>query len=168
MQTSITQFHGVAANGTIYGVGPHLISSAVSENVANIALGSALIRGTDPDNQVLTPSALFTPNFDFRGFAILPNTQEKLLSDATGAISWETNQQLPIAEDGYFNIACESAFVAGTICQVVCIAAGAVAAQTVGNLTATVDAINAQPINAVFQNSGAAGEIATIHLSKQV
>ena len=168
MQTSITQYHDVASNGTKYGLGPHHTSSGVSENVANIALGSALIRGTDPDEQVLTPSALFSASLAFVGFAVLPNTKEKLLSDATGTVSWATNEQVPLADDGEWAIACESAFVAGTQCQIVCIAAGAVTAQTVGNLTATVDGTNAQPINAVFQNSGAAGDIAVINISKQV
>lgn len=166
MQTSVSQFQNVASNGSFVGTGPHEVGSAVCE--AAVALGSALIRGTDPVHQVLNPSALFDAALAFRGFAILPQTKSKTIAAPTTAVSWDINEQVPVAEEGRFAIQCESAFVAGAQCRVVCIAAGAVAAQTVGRLTATVDAVNAQPINAIFETSGAAGEVAVISLYKQI
>lgn len=160
MQTSITQFQDAYSNGLPYGSYPHKINSFTSEEVGSIPLGYALVRGTDPDNQVLLPSAAFTAA-DFLGFAVNPNTREKLITDATGTVSWATSEQVPVAVEGVYTIKCRTAFVAGTAAYVQHTLAAGI---NPGELRGTNDAVNSSVINARFVNSGAIDDIAIIEL----
>lgn len=167
-QAIIEKFTQDRGNGSLIGDGPWEILGRASEEAA-INIGDALIRGTDAETQVKLPAgALFADQKVFMGFAMLPNKLEKTIANAAGDVAYELYDGVSCLVDGYGGVQCESAFTAGQICQVVVIAAGAVAAQTVNRLTATVDATNAQPINATFESSGAAGEVAKIRVHKQI
>jgi hypothetical protein len=166
MQTSITQFHGALANGTRQGDGPFEIASKVAES-ASIPLGYGLVRGTDVDDQVALPSVAITAA-TFAGFAVLPNTKEKLLTDATGEVSWSQYEQVPVAEFGRFAINCYENWTAGAV---VALQHTLAASINPGEIVATAG-VNATAINARFENSGtgAAGApgIAIVHITKQV
>ena len=164
MQTgSFPTYRDKYSNGAKHGTGPYSIIERACES-AIIPLGYAVIRGTDADTQAVLPAASFTLA-NFLGFVVLPNgSKTKKLTDATGTIVYETEESLPIAEFGKFTIKCGSTFTAGTRCYV----AHTAGVGQPGELLGSADGVNTVAINATFENSGSADEIAIIHINKQV
>jgi hypothetical protein len=160
MQTSITAAPLAYSNGTEQGNHPNIKGSKIAE--VALSLGQGVIQGTS-DDQVKLPAATFT-TLAFKGFVILPNRGEKLLTDMTGTTAWDANEQVTIAEDGLFAIKCIDAFTINTQCYV----AHTAGVGAPGDLLGASDIGKSDLINAVFQNSGLAGEIALIHITKQV
>jgi hypothetical protein len=165
MQTgSFEQFHDKLSNGTMVGNGEHEIYSKISESVTAIPLGYATVRGTDPEQGVTLPSAVFTFR-EFAGFTILPNTKEKSLTDATGTVSWALNESVPTAIDGLYAIKCFTSFTAGNQGSVQVIANLGI---NPGELRDGVDGVNSSLVPVEFQTSGLADEIAVIRFIKQI
>lgn len=160
VQTAILAAPLALSNGSEQGGAPNRKASRIAETA--LTLGKGVIKGTT-DNFVKAPVLTFT-TLTFQGFVILPNRGEKPLTDMTGATSWDANTQVTIAEEGLFAITCADAFTKDTQCYVA-FAAGVGAP---GDLLGVSDAAKSDVINATFESSGLAGEIALIYINKQV
>lgn len=92
MQTSYSQYMDPAIAGTLYDLSPRTIDSKAAE--AAIGLGFGLIAGTDPEKQVIVPTATFSTGFV--GVALLQAKEQ----DTNGNIVYAAKDTVPVLRKG--------------------------------------------------------------------
>jgi hypothetical protein len=97
-QTSYTLAQRVALAGMIYGMSPRDIVSRSCETVAGAAVGIAMSRGTDKENQVVIGGT------DYAGVSVRSLEGEGAAN--TAILAFSENDTVPLMREGYIWIVC--------------------------------------------------------------
>jgi len=137
--------------------------SLLNEDTTAIEPGYPLVRGTDANTQVLLPVADFTPN-QFAGIAVFGNSKEVPLATATTGIKYETGERVTVAVKGVVYVEVDDTVTKGSPVFAVHTAG----ASAVWTYRSDADTAAASDINAIFQESGVAGDILPIRFDWSV